>query len=95
MIKFDKNEDNKQFISISITDGTEVTKVFNYISAGYPIIKENLHKMDNNEILLNLENGVHYGFSLNALRSTVAEVAKANIYTFCVDVYEPTQRYRG
>ena len=95
MIKFNKNEDNKQFISISITDGIETTKVFNYIFARYPTIKENLHKMDNDEILLNLENDVHYGFSLNALRLTVAEVAKANVYTFCVDIDEPTQRYRG
>lgn len=95
MIKFDKNEDNKQFISIIITDGTEATKVFNYISARYPTIKENLHKMDNDEILLNLENDVHYGFSLNDLRLTVAEVAKANVYTFCVDMDEATQRYRG
>lgn len=95
MIKFDKNEDNKQFISISITNGTEATKVFNYISARYPTIKKNLHKMDNGEILLNLENDVYYSFSLNALRSMVAEVAKANVYTFCVDMDEATQRYRG
>ena len=95
MIKFNKNEDNKQFISISITDGTEATKVFNYISVRYPTIKGNLHKMDNDEILLNLDSNVHYGFSLNTLRLTVAEVANANVYTFCVDMDEPTQRYIG
>lgn len=95
MIKFNKNEDNKQFISIGVEDGTDTKKVFNYISGVYPTIKENLHRMDKDEILLKLENNMHYGFSLNGLRSTVAEVAKANVYTFCVDIDEPTQRYRG
>ena len=38
MIKFNKNENNKQFISISIEDGTDVIKVFNYISALYPAV---------------------------------------------------------
>lgn len=95
MIKFNKNENNKQFISISIEDGTDVIKVFNYISALYPVIKNNLYKMDNDEILLNLENDVHYDFSLNALRSTVAKIAKANTYVFCVYMLESTQRYIG
>ena len=31
MIKFNKNENNKQFISISIEDGTDVIKVFIYL----------------------------------------------------------------
>lgn len=95
MIKFNKNEDNKQFISINITDGTEAAKVFDYISACYPSISQNPYRLDNDEILLTLEYGYNYGFSLNALRSTVAEVAKADVYTFCVDMDEPTQRYRG
>ena len=80
MIKFNKNENNKQFISISIEDGTDVIKVFNYISALYPVIKNNLYKMDNDEILLNLENDVHYDFSLNALRSTVAKIRQTYMY---------------
>ena len=90
MIKFSRNEDNKQFISISIEDGTDTKKIFDYIFGIYPIVCDYLHKMDDEEILISLENGVAYGFSLNALRSTIAEVAKANIYTFCVDMDEPT-----
>lgn len=95
MIKFNTSEDNKQFISIGIESGTNTEKVFNYISGIYPVICDYLYKMDNDEIIVRLENGAGYGFSLNALRSTVAEVEKANIYTFCVDMDEPTQRYRG
>lgn len=58
MIKFTPNEDNKQFVSINIKDGTNAAKVFDYIPALYPVIKTNLYKMDDDEILLNLENNL-------------------------------------
>lgn len=94
MKKFTKNENNQQFISISIKDGTDPAKVLAYISGKYPTINGNVYEMDEDEILLNLEGDVHYGFALNPLKRTIAEVAEADIYTFCVDMDEPTQRYR-
>lgn len=95
MIKFTSKEENKQFVSIGITDGTESNKVFDYISTSYPSISHAAHQMDEDEILLELDNRTNYGFTLNSLRLTVSEVAGANIYTFCVDLSEPTQRYIG
>lgn len=95
MIKFNSNEDNKQFISISIEDGSNPEEVLTAISVNHPAIVANLYKMDNSEILLKLDKCGLYGFSLNALRSLVAKVANADVYVFCVDLDELTQRYRG
>ena len=95
MIKFNKNEDNKQFISISIEDGSKPEEVWTAIAVNHPAIAENLYKMDNSEILLKLDEYVYYNLSLNALRSLVAKIANADVYVFCVDLDELTQRYRG
>lgn len=78
---------------VFITDGAGTREVFDHISKAYPIIKSNLYKMDNEEILLMLENNVRYNFSLNELRATVAEVATAEASVICVDLSEPAQRY--
>lgn len=94
MIKFNLTDDNKQFISISIKDGTPSNIVANYITDYYPSVGK-ICKLDEDEILIPLKNNINYGFSLNELRANVAEIAKVDIYNFCVDVRIKSQRYNG
>lgn len=94
MITFTKYEDNRQFITIVINDGTSTEKVLDFLEAFYPTIKAHLFKRDREEITLNLVNDVDYGFkNLNELRDTVKHIAQAVIYTFTVDTNG--QRYSG
>ena len=100
MIKFTKSDDNKQFISIIVNDNTPIQSVYNYIVSLYPSVKTIFHRIDNNEILLNLlssdeqkKNNFVYGFSLNQLKETVNNIACCVVTHFSVDLAEPSQRY--
>lgn len=95
MIHFAKKDDNAQFISIIITDGTDTKKALGYISEHYPMLSQILYKIDNEEIIFPLINDIEYGFSLNALRAVVAEIAKSKVSHFCVDLNLPSQRFNG
>lgn len=99
MIKFNKADDNKQFISIIVNDNTSIQNVYNYIDGLYPSIKNVFNRMDDNEILLNLlspdeqkQNNLTYEFSLNQLRKTVNHIACCTVTHFCVDLAESSQR---
>lgn len=95
MIHFSKKDDNEQFISIVITDGTDPKKVLGYISEHYPILNQILYKIDDEEIIFPLKNDIEYGFSLNALRTAVSDIAKSTVSCFCVDLDLPSQRFNG
>lgn len=91
---FNLTDDNKQYISITIKDGASTNKVADHIIGKIPVI-EKISKYDSDEILIQLENNIDYGFSLNELRKKIAEIAKADIYIFCVDINMKSQRYKG
>lgn len=92
MIHFTENEDNKQFISIKINDGTNTDSVLTYIAKAYPLISKAVFDKDTEEIIIKTPpEGEHYGFSLNDLRRTVSNVANTEITMFCVDVNSDTQ----
>lgn len=94
MIKFNSTDDNKQYISITVKDGTSSDIVADHIINYYPSVGK-ICELDEDEILIPLENNIDYGFSLNELRATVAEIAKVDIYNFCVDIEMMSQRYNG
>ncbi len=95
MIKFTSNEDNKQYISI-ISRKTPTDIILDKAIKLYPEIAKGFYKADKSEILLNLDNSIDYGFSLNELRETLNKIADDIIVShFCVDIDEPTQRYCG
>lgn len=95
MLKFTKKDDNKQFISIAVKGGSTTRKVYNYIKKLYPEIEKGLYAIDEQEIILTLGE-VDYSFSLNKLREDVSEIADADVYHFCVDVYNSVnQRTNG
>lgn len=93
MFKFKSHEEGDQFVSILIKDGTDTQEVFNYIADKHRSINEHPHRMDNEEILLELTENCKYGFSLNALRSTVGEIAEAAVALLVVDTTEKSGRY--
>lgn len=87
MIYFTENEDNKQFISIKINDGTNTDGILTYISKVYPSISKAVFDIDTDEIVINAPaEGEYYNFSLNDLRRTVSNIADAEITMFCVDI---------
>ncbi len=92
MITFTKKEDNKQYVSISVSDNTNPKRILNYICCCYSTIDKNICIFDSDEILLPLENNINYDFSLNDLRKTVSDIAEANISHFCVDLNLLNQR---
>lgn len=95
MITFTNKDDNKQFISINANENTNIDTIVNEMKKQYPSLKQ-LHIIFNEaEILIPLETGFPYGFSLNELREYIKPIAAATVTHFCVDMDEPTQRYYG
>ncbi len=92
MKHFTKDEDNMQFISIKINDGTNTDDILTYISKVYPSINKAVFDIDTDEIVINAPaEGEYYNFSLNDLRCTVSNIADAEITMFCVDINSDTQ----
>lgn len=61
----------------------------------YPSLKQLHIVFDEAEILIPLETGFPYNFSLNELREYIKPIAAATISHFAVDMDTPTQRYYG
>ena len=74
---------NKEFVEIKITDKTDRQQVLNYISNVYPSINKYPIMLIKNKIFLALDYGFKFGFSLDELRSTVAQIANAKITIVC------------
>ncbi len=95
MIKFTEKDNNKQFISINTDENTNIDIIVQEIRKQYPSLKQLHIIFDEAEILIPLETGFPYGFSLNELREYIKPIAAATVTHFSVDTEEPTQRYYG
>lgn len=95
MIKFTEQDNNKQFISIEIkSNETDIIRDLIYIlKSTYPALQQSNIIFDDSEILIEIDNNINYGFSLNELKEYIKTVAAATVTHFCVDLTEPSQRY--
>lgn len=88
MIKFNKEDEGRYFISVSVTDGYSPEKLKQFLSNEFQIQPE---KCDSNELLIPIREAM--GFSLNHLSAVVNRKCEAVLYDFIVDMEEPYQRY--
>lgn len=97
MIKFKNEDDNKQFICIQINnEHTKTTALSENLKLTYLSLKQANVIFDNSEILIEIDNGINYDFSLNELRRYIEKIEpSAEITHFCVNTDIPTQRYAG
>lgn len=92
MITFTKKDNGRQFISIKVDNTLRVKKE---LQNKYPALKRANVFLDEVEILIEIEDSIQFGFSLNELRAYINSIAPAHITHFTIDVNEPTQRYIG
>lgn len=92
MITFTKKDNGRQFISIKVDDTLRVKEE---LQSKYPVLKQANIVLDEVEILIEIEDSIQFGFSLNELRAYINSIAPAHITHFTVDVDEPAQRYIG
>lgn len=95
MIKFTNKDDNKQFISITVSDNTPTKALCENIKEIYSSLQQANIIYDDSEIVIELDNSINYGFSLSDLREHIKTVAAATVSHFSVDINKPTQRYYG
>lgn len=92
MIKFTEKDNNKQFISIKVNDDTPTKTILNSLKNTYSALQQANIIFDESEILIEIDNNINYGFSLNELRAYIKTITTATITHFSVDTDEPTQR---
>lgn len=95
MIKFTEKDNNKQFISIVVKDGKATATINESLKEKFPALQQANIIFDDAEILIEIDNNIKYGFSLNQLREYIGTITAADVTTFCVDTDEPEQRYNG
>lgn len=95
MIKFTEQDNNKQFISIEIKDNTPTEAISENLKKTYEALQQANIICDTSEIIIEIDNNIDFGFSLNELREYIKTIAAATVTHFCVDTDEPTQRYHG
>lgn len=95
MIKFTEQDNDRQFISIKVNDDTPTKTIFENIKNTYSALQQANTIFDESEILIEIDNSVDYGFSLNELREYIKTITTATITHFSVDTDEPNQRYLG
>lgn len=95
MIKFTEQDNNKQFISIEIKDNKSTKIISENLKKTYVALQQANIIYDTSEIIIEIDNNIDFGFSLNELREHIKTVAAATVTHFCVDTDEPTQRYYG
>ncbi len=95
MIKFTENDNNKQFIAIELKDNTAAEIIIENLKNTYESLQQANIICDTSEIIIEIDNSINYGFSLNELREHIKTVAGVTVTHFCVDTDEPTQRYYG
>ncbi len=93
MIKFTEKDNNKQFISIELKDNTSTEMIIENLKKTYEALQQANIIFDDSEILIEINNNINYGFSLNELREYIKTNAAATVTHFSVDTDEPTQRY--
>ncbi len=92
MIKFAKEHNNTQFVSIAMLDSADTSEVCNHITQVFDGLS--LFARCSDEILLNIPDG-GCGFSLDQLREAIKPIAKANVVVITVDTDESSQRFVG
>lgn len=95
MIKFTEQDNNKQFISIEVKDNTPTETITENLKNTYAALQQANIFFDNSEIIIEIDNNISYGFSLNELKQHIETIAAATVTHFSVDTDEPTQRYYG
>lgn len=95
MIKFTEKDNNKQFISIKLKDNTSTEIISENLKKIYKALQQASIICDTSEIIIEIDNNIDFGFSLNELREHIKTVAAATITHFSVDTDKPTQRYYG
>lgn len=95
MIKFTNEDNNRQFIEITIKDNTPTGTIIENIKNTYSALQQANIIFDNSEIIIEIFNNFNYGFSLNELREYIKTITTATITHFSVDTDEPNQRYYG
>lgn len=97
MIKFTEKDNNKQFISIVVQGSTPNGIIIEHIMNTYSALQQANTISDNSEILIELNNNINYGFSLNELREYLKTITDADVLVthFSVDTDEANQRYYG
>ena len=93
MIKFTEKDNNKQFISIESKDSALNKIIIKNLTNTYSALQQANIVLDDSEILIEIDNNINYGFSLNELREHLKNIAPATIKHFIVDTDEPNQRY--
>ena len=95
MIEFTDKDNNKQFIAIELKDNTATEIIIENLKNTYESLQQANIICDTSEIIIEIDNSINYGFSLNELREHIKTVAAVTVTHFCVDTDEPTQRYYG
>ena len=95
MIKFSNQDNNRQFIEITIKDNTPTGTIIENIKNTYSPLQQANTIFDESKILIEINNSVDYGFSLNELREYIKTIIAATVTHFSVDTDEPNQRYYG
>lgn len=93
MITFTKKDDDKQFISVLIEDGTATCKVLDYLLTAFPFASKAYYCHDFNELIFKIENDIQYNIPLKTFSIAVNQMAKAKVTHFCVDVNALNQRF--
>ena len=89
MIKFTNEDNNRQFIEITIKDNTPTGTIIENIKNTYSALQQANIIFDNSEIIIEIFNNFNYGFSLNELREYIKTITTATITHFSVDTDEP------
>lgn len=95
MIKFTEKDNNKQFISIELKDNTTTEIISKNLKKIYESLQQANIICDTSEIIIEIDNNMDFGFSLNELREYINTLVEATVSHFVVDMDEPTQRYYG
>ena len=92
MIRFNKNNDDKQYISIRVMDNKAAPEVYNYLTGIHTSINNLPCLIDNEEIAIELCGNSSVGFSLNDLRQQLKPIFDVVINLICVDLSVDGQR---
>ncbi len=88
MIRMTLADDGRQYCLIDIKDGSSAADLYHELAWSYPSIATTLRGLDNNQILFEAVEGVHYGFSLSELFTQARQICECVIYTFAVETSE-------
>lgn len=92
MIQFSEKDENRQFISVHILNGTSPSNLLAQLKTVFSSISETNTITDQEELLIEIPERNSLGFSLSEFRRIVASFTEAAIKCFTVDVEAEGQR---